>query len=84
MKATLVQSTVIGLGIAIVLLAVTGSAFAVTHEEIAKCERMIKEMGASAPHVHSSDKGQGPSPMSAEHSRCNAILADARKKAEKK
>lgn len=59
-------------------------AFAATSEEVAKCEKMIKEMGTPAPHSHGADKGQGPSPMSAEHARCNAILAEAGKKPEKK
>lgn len=54
-------------------------ASAATKEEIAKCEAMIKQMGATAPHSHSADKGQGPSPMTAEHARCNAILAEAGK-----
>lgn len=80
MKATLIKSVVMGLGAAAVLSISVASAFAATPEEVAKCKKMIKEMGASAPHVHSSDKGQGPSPMSAEHSRCNAILSEAKKK----
>lgn len=84
MKATLIKSVVMGLGTAVVLSAAAASAFAATPEEIAKCEKMIKEMGAAAPHSHSSDKGQGPSAMSTEHARCNAILAEAKKKGDKK
>jgi hypothetical protein len=84
MKATLIKSLAMGLGAAAVLSASIVSVLAATPEERAKCKKMIEEMGASAPHVHSSDKGQGPSQMSMEHSRCLAILNDGQKKDEKK
>lgn len=84
MKATLVKSFVLGLGAAALISSATAGAFAATPEERTKCEKMIKEMGASAPHAHSSDKGQGPSTMSTEHARCNAILAEGKGKGPQK
>lgn len=84
MKATLIKSALMGLGATAVLSAFAAGAFAATPEERARCKKMIEEMGASAPHVHSSDKGQGPSQMSMEHSRCLAILNEGQKKDEKK
>ena len=74
----------IAVGAAALLGTWAAGAFAASPEEVAKCEAMIKQMGAAAPHSHGSDKGQGPDKMSTEHARCNAILAEASKKPEKK
>lgn len=83
MKATLIRSVIMGLGAASAIVASASLALAATPEERAKCEKMIKEMGAPAPHSHGAEKGQGPSPMSAEHARCNAILAEGKDKDQK-
>ena len=79
MKIMLIRSIFTGLGAAAVITVSASLAVAATPEERAKCEKMIKEMGAPAPHSHGAEKGQGPAPMSAEHARCNAILAEANK-----
>lgn len=80
MKATLVKSVVMGLGAAAAIAASASLAVAATPEERAKCEKMIKDMGAAAPHSHGAEKGQGLAPMTAEHARCNAILAEGKGK----
>jgi hypothetical protein len=80
MKITLIKSAIVGVGAAAALSAASVGAFAATPEERAKCEKMIKEMGAPAPHVHSADKGQGSGAMSAEHARCLAIVNEGKTK----
>ncbi len=80
------SKTILALSFGLMVSAATWAAAASPpgKEEVAKCEAMIKEMGAAVPHSHGADKGQGPAPMSAEHARCNAILAEAGKAPPKK
>lgn len=49
---------------------------AATPEERAKCEEMVKRMGAEAPHDHGKEKTGAPSSMTTEHVRCKEILAE--------
>lgn len=52
------------------------SALAATPEERAKCEEMMKKMGAEAPHDHGKEKTGVPNAMTSEHMRCKDILAE--------
>lgn len=51
-------------------------ALAATPEERAKCEEMMKKMGAEAPHDHGKEKTGAPNAMTSEHMRCKDILAE--------
>lgn len=56
-------------------ISATAPASAATDEEKAKCERMMKDMGAAAPHDHGKEKSGAPNAMTSEHQRCRDILA---------
>ncbi len=54
-------------------------AMAATAEERAKCEQMIKSMGAPPPHDHGKDKTGAPNAMTAEHLRCQQMMSGSGK-----
>ncbi|MGD9806808.1 MAG: hypothetical protein AB7U78_25800 [Hyphomicrobiaceae bacterium] len=51
-------------------------ALAATPEERAKCEEMMKKMGAEAPHDHGKEKTGAPNAMTSEHMHCKDVLAE--------
>lgn len=55
-------------------ISASASASAAADEEKAKCEKMIKDMGAAAPHDHGKEKTGAPNAMTSEHQRCKDIL----------
>lgn len=52
---------------------------AATAEEKAKCEQMIKAMGAPPPHDHGKDKTGVPNAMTSEHLRCQQMMSGSDK-----
>ncbi len=77
MKSFQITTTIACLGMAALAGAWTSAAFAATAEEKAKCEQMVKKMGATVPHDHGMDKGGAPNAMTVEHMRCKEILGTA-------
>ena len=55
-------------------ISATAPASAATNEEKAKCEQMVKNMGAATPHDHGKEKSGAPNAMTSEHERCKTIL----------
>jgi len=76
MKLTIEMSYVVALGALSLVAAWVPGAYAATPEERAKCEAMVKKMGAEAPHDHGKEKTGAPNAMTAEHVRCKEILAE--------
>jgi hypothetical protein len=76
MRMALRRTNVLALGTIGLVAVLASGAMAATPEERAKCEAMVKKMGAPAPHDHGKDKTGAPNAMTAEHVRCKEILAE--------
>lgn len=76
MKLVIQKRHIVGLGALALIAAWVPGAYAATAEDRAKCEEMMKKMGAEAPHDHGKEKTGAPNAMTAEHMRCKQILAE--------
>lgn len=81
MKPSVKNTGLLFLGL-LTAMSAAAPASAATDQEKAKCEKMIKGMGATALHDHGKDKTGAPGAMTSEHQRCQEILGQSGAKKE--